>query len=85
MSDSSNTVVQVFVADSLSEYLDQPSNFGSDSHEVRLAEADAFVAGWDACLDHLLKALDAAPAIMPEFYKEVGRNMAESFRATVEE
>lgn len=35
----------------VAEYLGQPANFGSDDHATRMAEADAFRAGFKAAMD----------------------------------
>ena len=37
------------IGDAVDEYLATKVNFGADSFELRMAETDAFVAGWTAC------------------------------------
>ena len=82
MTDS--VTVRPVVAELLEEYLGQDVNFGSDSHEVRLAESDAFLAGWDSCLQYLLNAIDSNSHV-PEKYREMTHNVSKKFTATVKE
>ena len=38
------------ISDAFSRYVSDGVNFGSDSFEVRVAEQDAFTAGWRAAI-----------------------------------
>lgn len=38
------------ISDAFSKYVSDGVNFGSDSFEVRVAEQDAFTAGWRAAI-----------------------------------
>ena len=38
------------ISDAFSKYVSDGVNFGSDSFETRVAEQDAFTAGWNAAI-----------------------------------
>ena len=40
--------LDALLEEKLAEYLAQPANFGADDHATRIAEADAFRAGFEA-------------------------------------
>lgn len=43
-------VMDDMISDAFSKYVSNEVNFGSDSFEIRVAEQDAFTAGWKAAL-----------------------------------
>lgn len=43
-------VVDDVISNAFSRYVSDKVNFGSDSFEVRVAEQDAFAAGWKAAV-----------------------------------
>lgn len=43
-------VMDSTISDAFSRYMSDSVNFGSDSFEVRVAEQDAFTAGWRAAI-----------------------------------
>jgi hypothetical protein len=43
-------VMDSTISDAFSRYVSDGVNFGSDSFEVRVAEQDAFTAGWRAAI-----------------------------------
>lgn len=69
-------------ADAIAEYFEMPVNFGDDSYDRRLAEADAFVAGWDACINYILSVVEESD-ISP-LYKMTAGRIAPNFKATRE-
>lgn len=43
-------VMDDMISDAFSKYVSNDVNFGSDLFEVRVAEQDAFAAGWNAAI-----------------------------------
>ena len=43
-------VMDDMISDAFSKYVSNEVNFGSDSFEIRVAEQDAFTAGWRAAI-----------------------------------
>lgn len=76
------TEINEHVAEALTEYFDMPVNFGDDSHALKMAEADAFVAGWDACLSYILGVVDKSG--LNPMYKFAAERIAPNFKATRE-
>jgi hypothetical protein len=48
--DCESEVMDGTISDAFSKYVSDGVNFGSDSFETRVAEQDAFTAGWNAAI-----------------------------------